>query len=167
MPRITMVQGMIHAQAFAGSGVVQVVLPSTLRSIGHKAFYACNALTMVSFSSYEAPILEEEYDYSYWLSAENLPATGEYQYQDSYTGDTMVYQGLGIVPYFMWNATETPAVIYYGANFVNYVGRVDNSIVMVKEIFKTYTDAVRMMFFPMLAVLGIIALAYLIVYIIL
>ena len=36
-----------------------------------------------------------------------------------------------------------------------------------KEIFKTYTDAVRMMFFPMLAVLGIIALAYLIVYIIL
>ena len=36
-----------------------------------------------------------------------------------------------------------------------------------KEMFKTYTDAVRMMFFPMLAVLGIIALAYLIVYIIL
>ena len=36
-----------------------------------------------------------------------------------------------------------------------------------KEQFKTYTDAVKMMFFPMLAVLGIIALAYLIVYILL
>ena len=36
-----------------------------------------------------------------------------------------------------------------------------------KEQFKTYTDAVKMMFLPMLAVLGIIALAFLIVYIIL
>ncbi len=36
-----------------------------------------------------------------------------------------------------------------------------------KEMFQTYISAVRMMFFPMLAVLGIIALAYLIVYIIL
>ena len=122
----------ISAQAFAGSDVVQVVLPSTLRAIGHKAFYDCRSLTMVSFTSYEAPILEEEYDFAYWASAENLPATGSYQYQDSYTGETMVYQGLGIVPYFMWNATETPAVIYYGANFVDYVGRVDHNVVMVK-----------------------------------
>lgn len=37
----------------------------------------------------------------------------------------------------------------------------------LKEQFKTYTDAVKMMFFPMLAVLGIIALAFLIVYILL
>lgn len=36
-----------------------------------------------------------------------------------------------------------------------------------KEQFKTYTDAVKMMFLPMLAVLGILALAFLIVYIIL
>lgn len=36
-----------------------------------------------------------------------------------------------------------------------------------KEQFKTYTDAVRMMFLPMLAVLGILALAFLIVYILL
>ena len=131
----------ITAQAFAGSGVVQVVLPSTLRAIGHKAFYACDALTMVSFASYEAPILEEEYDYSYWLSAENLPATGEYQYQDAFTGETLYYQGLGIVPYFMWNATEAPAVIYYGANFVNYVGRVDNNVVMVRPVNGSYYDS--------------------------
>ena len=36
-----------------------------------------------------------------------------------------------------------------------------------KEQFRTYTDAVKMMFLPMLAVLGIIALAFLIVYIML
>ena len=36
-----------------------------------------------------------------------------------------------------------------------------------KEQFRTYTDAVKMMFLPMLAVLGIIALAFLIVYILL
>ena len=36
-----------------------------------------------------------------------------------------------------------------------------------REQFKTYTDAVKMMFLPMLAVLGILALAFLIVYILL
>ncbi len=33
-----------------------------------------------------------------------------------------------------------------------------------KEIFETYINAVKLMFLPMLAVLGIIALAYLILY---
>ena len=124
----------ISAQAFVGSDVIHVVLPSTLRAIGHKAFYACDSLTMVSFTSYNAPILEEEYDYSYWLSAENLPATGKYQYEDAYTGETLIYEGLGIVPYFMWNATDTPTVIYYGANFANYIGRVDQAIAMVRPV---------------------------------
>ncbi len=131
----------ITALAFAGTEVVQVVLPSTLCSIGHKAFYGCEALTMVSFASYDAPILEEEYDYDYWLSAENLPATGEYQYQDAYTGETLIYKGLGIVPYFMWNATDTPSVIYYGANFTNYVGRVDNTIIMVRPVNGLHYDS--------------------------
>jgi hypothetical protein len=36
-----------------------------------------------------------------------------------------------------------------------------------REQFKTYTDAVKLMFLPMLAVLGILALAFLIVYILL
>ncbi|MBR6727011.1 MAG: leucine-rich repeat protein, partial [Clostridia bacterium] len=131
----------ITAQALAGSGVVQVQLPSTLKSIGHKAFYDCSKLTVVAFTSYEAPILEEEYDYSYWLSAENLPATGEYQYEDAYTGETLVYEGLGIVPYFMWNATDTPAVIYYGATFSDYIGHVSNTIVMVKPSNGLYYDS--------------------------
>ena len=121
----------ISAQAFAGSDVAHVILPTSLVSVGHKAFYACDKLSTVVFQSYEAPVLEEEYDYSYWLSAENLPATGEYQYQDAYTGDTVIYEGLGIVPYFMWNATDTPTVIYYGANFSDYIGHVENTMVMV------------------------------------
>ena len=131
----------IAAQAFAGSGVVQVVLPSTLRAIGHKAFYDCKNLTMVSFASYKAPILEEEYDYDYWMSAENIPATGEYQYQDAYTGETLIYQGIGIVPYFMWNATDTPSVFYYGANFADYVGHVDQNIVMVRPVNGLHYDS--------------------------
>ncbi|MBR5818232.1 MAG: hypothetical protein IKY62_06255, partial [Clostridia bacterium] len=106
----------------------------------HKAFYECDKLTMVSFASYEAPVLEEEYDYSYWLSAENLPATGKYQYQDAYTQETMEYEGLGIVPYFMWNATETPSVIYYGANFADYIGHVNQNIVMVRPVNGVYYD---------------------------
>ena len=96
---------------------------------------------MVSFASYEAPVLEEEYDFEYWLSAENLPATGEYEYQDAYTGETLIHQGLGIIPYFMWNATETPSVIYYGANFANYVGRVDQTIVMVRPVNGLHYDS--------------------------
>ena len=36
-----------------------------------------------------------------------------------------------------------------------------------KEQWKTYTDAVKMMFLPMLAVLGMLALAFLLVYLIL
>ena len=124
----------ISAMAFVNSDITHVVFPYTLRSIGHKAFFACDELVLVSFTSYNVPVLEEEYDYEYWLSAENLPATGKYQYQDAYTGETLEYEGLGIVPYFMWNATDTPVVIYYGANFANYVGRVDQNIAMVKPM---------------------------------
>jgi len=36
-----------------------------------------------------------------------------------------------------------------------------------RDQWRTYTDAVKMMFLPMLAVLGVIALAFLIIYIIL
>jgi len=124
----------ISALAFAASDVNTVVLPTSLYAIGHKAFYDCDALATIVFTSLDAPVLEEEYDYAYWLSAENLPAMGDYQYQDSFTGETVVHKGLGIVPYFMWNATDTPTVIYYGANFTDYVGRVDEVLTMVKPV---------------------------------
>ena len=131
----------ISAQAFAGTPVTHVMLPSSLKSIGHKAFFDCDALTLVTFESYEAPALEEEFDYDYWLSAENLPATGEYQYQDAYTGETIYHSGLGIVPYFMWNATDTPSVIYYGATFVDYIGHLDRLVAVVKPTNGLYYDS--------------------------
>ena len=37
----------ISAQAFVGSDVIHVVLPYTLRSIGHKAFFDCKSLAII------------------------------------------------------------------------------------------------------------------------
>ena len=130
--RVTVADGTVRiaAMAFAGASVSDVFFPASLASIGHKAFYACSALSTVSFTSYRAPILEELYDEAYYVSGENLPATGDYLFQ-TIDGDTVTISGLGIVPYFMWNATSAPYVIYYGANFVDYVGCVENKIVMV------------------------------------
>ena len=121
----------ISATAFAGSDIEKVILPATLKSIGHKAFYDCQSLQIVTFTGYEAPVLEEEYDYSYYSSMENLPATGLYDFTD-FDGSALQLPGLGIVPYFMYNVASTPTNIYYGANFVDYVGHVDNKIVMVR-----------------------------------
>ena len=52
----------LSAMSFAGSDVKSVSLPKELNAIGHKAFYACESLTLVTFESYEAPVLEEEFD---------------------------------------------------------------------------------------------------------
>ena len=136
---VTVAEGTVRISAlsFAGSDVASVVLPSTLYSIGHKAFYGCEKLVAVSFSSYNAPVLEEEYDVYLFLEGNNIPATGE--------------GGLGIVPYFMWNVTSWPTNVYYGANFVDYVGCVDNKILMIRPsngknynsfIFGQYFDTV-------------------------
>lgn len=121
----------ISALAFAGSDIKKVILPNTVASIGHKAFYDCKALQIVSFSSYNAPILEEEYDYSYFASMENLPATGDYDFTDV-NGNPIVLPGLGITEYFMYNVTGAPTNIYYGANFVDYIGHINNKIVMIR-----------------------------------
>ncbi len=121
----------ISALAFAGSDIKKVVLPSSVASIGHKAFYDCKSLTIVSFSSYHAPILEEEYDYNYYASMENLPASGDYDFTDV-NGNPIVLPGLGITDYFMYNVTGDPTNIYYGANFVDYIGHIQNKIVMVR-----------------------------------
>ena len=124
----------ISSRAFMNSGVTRIVFPYTLYSIGHKAFFACDDLAMVSFASYEAPVLEEEYDYEYWLSGENYPSTVGNQYVEEDVG----IEGLGIVPYFIWNFMfedlNTPTAIYYGANFCNYVGRVDQNVTMVRPV---------------------------------
>ena len=118
----------ISSYAFAGSDAVTVVLPRTLVSIGHKAFYGCDKLETVNFNSYNAPILEEQLDVEYYNSYDNIPGSGVYE-----LNETISKNGLGIIDYYMWN---TPSGQYYdvffGANFVNYIGHIDQGITMVK-----------------------------------
>ncbi len=131
----------ISGMAFAGSDIVRVELPYTLKSIGHKAFYNCNDLTTVVFTSYTAPRLEEELDTNYYDSFQNLPSTGKYEFTQNVDTDgdgiidsteNVTYEGLGIVPYYMWNITDYMYnSIYYGANFVDYIGHTDRNVAMV------------------------------------
>ena len=123
----------ISAMAFAGSDVTKVTLPRELYSIGHKAFYGCDSLAVVVFTSYTAPKLEEEYDEYYYLSRENIPGSGEYTFSTA-LGAEVKYTGIGIVPYFMWNADASSSNCFYGASFVDYLGHGDRSTVMVRPI---------------------------------
>ena len=122
----------VTAMAFAGSSVTRVELPHSLGAIGHKAFYDCDSLITVIFKSYEAPILEEEFDQAYYLSFENLPATGDYEFTD-YEGNIITHSGLGIVPYYMWNVSDGKySNAYYGANFVNQIGHGNPELIMIR-----------------------------------
>ena len=123
----------ISAMAFAGYDVERVILPYTVAAIGHKAFFGCNKLQFVSFASYQSPMLEEEYDSLYYETMENIPAAGTYEFEDNY-GNPINYEGKGIIPYFMWNVTSLPSNFFYGANFIDYVGKVDNKITMISPV---------------------------------
>ena len=125
----------ISGQAFAGSNVQKVSLPYTVGSIGHKAFFACKDLKMVVFTSFKAPILEEEFDASYYEGLEHIPGSGDYGSYTDYDGSEVMIEPVGIVPWFMWNATGGMySNCYYGANFVDYIGYVENKLVMVRPI---------------------------------
>ena len=130
----------ISAMAFAGQDIRQVVLPYTVAAIGHKAFFGCDELLFVSFSSYEAPILEEEYDSYYYESMEHIPAIGDYDFKDYYN-NPLIYKGQGIIPFFMWNVTSLPGNFFYGANFIDYVGSVENKITMIRPSNGKYYDS--------------------------
>ena len=121
----------ISAMAFSGDDVQMVVLPSTVAAIGHKAFFNCNSLVFITFTSYRAPILEEEFDNSYYESMQNIPAKGTYDFVDNF-GFPIYYDGIEITPYFMWNVSSLPSNFFYGANFVDYVGHVDNKLTMIR-----------------------------------
>ncbi len=125
----------ITAYAFAGSDVVRVKMPYTTTAIGHKAFYDCNALQMVIFGSYNVPNFEEEFDPSYYGSFENIPGSGDYGTYTDYDGNEVQINGMGIVPFFMWNVTgEMYSNVFYGATFVDYVGKVENKLTMVRPV---------------------------------
>ena len=49
-----------------------------------------------------------------------------------FTGKLGEYEGLGISPYYMWNATSGWTNFYFGANFVDYVGQAKGNLVMVR-----------------------------------
>ncbi len=124
----------ITDMALAGAPVTHVITPYTLNAIGHKAFFGCDKLTTVTLTAYKAPILEEMYDEEMFNSKEFIPATGEYAYTWDATGDEIIYNGLGIVPFFMWNAGDVPQNVYYGANFVDYIGKVEPTLVLVAPV---------------------------------
>lgn len=123
----------ITSMAFAGTDVQMVTLPNTLEAIGHKAFYACDKLDTVVFTSFEAPALEEEYDSTYYDCLENIPGVGDFGTYVDYDGNEVEIVGMGLVPYYMWNVTSGMYTnVFYGANFVDYVGYVENKLVMVR-----------------------------------
>ena len=121
----------ITAMAFAGSDAVRVKMPYTTIAIGHKAFYACEKLEIVTFGSYIAPIFEEEFDPAYYECLEHIPGSGDYGEYTDYNGNQVKIESMGMIPYFMWNATGGMySNVFYGANFVDYVGYVDNKLIM-------------------------------------
>ncbi len=113
----------ITAKAFYQSNLVNVTLSNSLKAIGDKAFYANEDLRVVVFTSYEAPTLEEEHDESY-ANPDNLAMTGTY----------VGYEGLGITKYYMWNVGYGTNHYYFGANFVDHIGHIENKLVMVKPV---------------------------------
>jgi len=123
----------ISSFAFAGSEVERVTLPYTAGSVGHKAFFQCENLEYVVFTSYNAPILEEEFDQAYYETYEHIPATGNFGTYTDYDGTEVSIDGNGMLPYYMWNATGSMySNVFYGANFVDYVGYVDQKLTMVR-----------------------------------
>ncbi len=124
----------ISGMAFAASGIKKVTLPHSLNAIGDKAFYECSKLSTVIFKSYKAPALLEQFDENYYRSFDNLPCKGtfEFSYAEDKNGNgtietdeqTIIQEkGIEIVPFYMWNiSSEKFNNVYYGANFVDYIG---------------------------------------------
>ena len=125
----------ITSMAFAGSNVEMVQAPFTVVSIGHKAFFDCNDLHTVILGSYYAPIMEEEYDPTYYDSFEHIPGSGDYGTYTDYSGNEVPINGMGLIPFFMWNVTGgLYHNVFYGANFVDYVGYVEDKLTLVRPV---------------------------------
>ncbi|MBQ8518613.1 MAG: leucine-rich repeat protein [Agathobacter sp.] len=132
----------ITSMAFAGSNVEMVQTPFTVEAIGHKAFFDCNGLHTVSLGSYNAPILEEEYDPTYYDSLEHVPGSGDYGTYTDYDGNEVAIYGMGLIPYFMWNVTGgLYHNVFYGANFVDYVGYVEDKLTLIRPVNGEHYDS--------------------------
>jgi len=132
----------ITAMAFAGSDVKMVTLPYTVAAVGHKAFFDCDKLETVIFQSFDAPILEEEFDPAYYECLEHLPGSGDYGTYTDYEGNEVQIEAMEMLPYFMWNATGGMySNVYYGANFVDYVGYVPNKLMLVHPVNGQHYDS--------------------------
>lgn len=132
----------ITSMAFEGSKVQMVTLPHTVAAVGHKAFFGCNDLKMVVFGSYEAPVMEEELDTAYYESYAHIPGAGDYGNYIDYEGNEVAITGEGIVPYYMWTALNgLYSNVLYGANFVDYVGYVEDKLLMVRPENGVYYDS--------------------------
>lgn len=125
----------ITSMAFAESDIKIVRLPYTVAAIGHKAFFGCDNLETVVFTSYEAPILEEEFDPAYYDCLEHIPGSGDYGTYTDYDGTEVKIEPMELIPYFMWNVSGGMySNVFYGANFVDYVGYVEDKLMMVKPV---------------------------------
>ena len=125
----------ITAMAFAGSDAQIVVLPQTAFAVGHKAFYDCDKLQIVSFGTYNSPILEEEFDPRYYETLEHIPGSGDFGTYTDYDGTEVVIEPMELLPYFMWNVTDGMYFdVFYGANFNDYVGYVEDKLIMIKPV---------------------------------
>ena len=125
----------VTAMAFAGSDVKIVVLPQTAFAVGHKAFYDCNELQIVSFGTYDSPILEEEFDPRYYETLEHIPGSGDFGTYTDYDGTEVTIEPMELLPYFMWNVTDGMYFdVFYGANFNDYVGYVEDKMIMIKPV---------------------------------
>ncbi len=132
----------IGSMAFAGTAVEMVKLPATAFAVGHKAFYDCDNLEIVVFGTYESPILEEEFDPAYYESFQNLPGTGDFGTYTDYAGNEVQINGMGLLPFYMWNSTDGfYSNVFYGASFMDYVGRVENKILMVRPVNGIHYDS--------------------------
>ena len=125
----------ITSMAFAGSNVQLVTMPETTFAVGHKAFYDCNNLEIVSFGAYESPVLEEEFDPRYYETLEHIPGSGDFGTYTDYDGTEVVIEPMNLLPYFMWNVTNGMYFdVFYGANFTDYVGYVEDKMIMIRPV---------------------------------
>ncbi|MBO5657713.1 MAG: hypothetical protein J6R94_05970, partial [Agathobacter sp.] len=90
------------------------------------------------------------YDPAYYESFAHIPGTGDFGTYEDWEGNEVAITGMGLIPYYMWNSTDgLYSNVFYGANFVDYVGYVEDKLTMIypvngqnydSYIYKNYFD---------------------------